>query len=62
MNNDKLAVNKRTALMMFWNAGYNTESKLLAANEKLMKLQQPSNGYFYADDVSKSIDSLKQEV
>ncbi len=55
MNNDKLAVNKRTALMMFWNAGHNTESKLKAANDKLESINQPTKGYWYAEDVSKAI-------
>lgn len=34
MNVQELAVNKRTALMMFWNAGHNTEAKLKAASDK----------------------------
>ena len=55
MNVQDLAVNKRTALMMFWNAGHNTEAKLKAASDKLESMKQPSKGYWYASDVSKAI-------
>jgi hypothetical protein len=61
MNNDKLAVNRRTALMMFWNAGISDlpetkqEKALLAANHKLDSIQQPTKGYWLAEDVSKAI-------
>lgn len=55
MNVQELAVDKRTALMMFWNAGYNTEAKLKAASDKLDSMKQPSKGYWYASDVSKAI-------
>jgi hypothetical protein len=56
---DKIAVNKRTALKMFWDAGYNTEAQLIAASERLEAMQQPTKGYWYANDVSKAIDTLK---
>lgn len=55
MNVQELAVDKRTALMMFWNAGHNTEEKLKAASDKLESMKQPSKGYWYASDVSKAI-------
>ncbi len=55
MNVQELAVDKRTALMMFWNAGHNTEAKLKAASDKLESMKQPSKGYWYASDVSKAI-------
>lgn len=55
MNVQEMAINKRTALMMFWNAGYDTEEKLLQANAKLETLIQPSNGYYYASEVSELI-------
>lgn len=55
MNVQELAVDKRTALMMFWNAGHNTEAKLKAAGDKLDSMKQPSKGYWYASDVSKAI-------
>lgn len=55
MNVQDLAVNKRTALMMFWNAGHNTEAKLKAASDKLNSMKQPIKGYWYASDVSKAI-------
>ena len=60
MNVQELAVNKRTALMMFWNAGHNTEAQLQAASERLEAMQQPTKGYWYANDVSKVIDTLKR--
>lgn len=55
MNVQEMAINKRTALMMFWNAGHNTEEKLKAASDKLDSMKQPSKGYWYASDVSKVI-------
>ena len=55
MNINEMAVNKRTALRMFWDAGYTTEAQLIAASKKLDSMQQPSQGYWYAKDVSKSI-------
>ena len=60
MNVQELAINKRTALMMFWNAGHNTEAQLIAASERLEAMQQPTKGYWYANDVSKAIDSMKR--
>lgn len=56
---DKIAVNKRTALKMFWDAGYNTELLLAYANDTLKNIPQPSSGYWYAEDVSNFIDKLK---
>lgn len=59
---NKIAVDKHTALMMFWNAGYDTEPKLLAANAKLSTLTQPTEGYYLADEVSDAIGDLNQEA
>lgn len=56
---DRIAVNKRTALLMFWNAGFNTEARLIQANEALTALAQPTAGYFYADDVAQAITNFK---
>ena len=50
--NDRLAVCHRTALKMFWDAGYTTEKKLNQANEKIKQLKPAAVGYYYADDVS----------
>jgi hypothetical protein len=55
MNVNELAVNKRTALRMFWDAGHTTEAQLIAASKKLDSMKQPSVGYWYANDVSKAI-------
>ena len=55
MNVKEMAVSKRTALMMFWNAGWNTEEKLLHADSLLRSLVQPTQGYYYASEVSKLI-------
>lgn len=68
MNTKELAVDRRTALMMFWNAGISDlpepeqEQALLDANHKLDSLNQPTKGYWYAKDVSKVLDSLKANV
>lgn len=59
MNVQEMAINKRTALMMFWNAGISTmpsqeaEIALKLASDKLESMQQPTKGYWYAADVSK---------
>lgn len=58
MKNDKLAVCKRTALKMFWDAGVQTEEGLIKANAQIMQLYQPTSGYFLAEDVSKLIDKI----
>jgi hypothetical protein len=59
VNSDRLAVNHRTALKMFWDAGYDTEQALLRANATLQTMAQPSPGYYYADAVSLKITELK---
>lgn len=61
MNVQEMAINKRTALMMFWNAGISSMSNaeaevaLKRASDKLESMQQPTAGYWYATDVSKVI-------
>ena len=55
--NDRLAVDHKTALRMFWNAGYTTEKKLKQANEKIKQLKPAADGYYYADDVSILIEN-----
>lgn len=66
MNVNEMAINKRTALMMFWNAGISNmsdaqaEKALKLASDKLDSMQQPTKGYWYAKDVSKSLDTLKR--
>ena len=54
--NDKLAVNKRLALKMFWDAGYNTEELLLKANALIESCKQVTKGYWLADNVSNLIE------
>ena len=56
MSDDKIAVNKRTALKMFWDAGYNTEGALLHADYLLSTIPQASSGYWLAEDISNLID------
>lgn len=61
MNVQEMAINKRTALMMFWNAGISdmpndqAEIALKKASDKLDSMSQPTQGYWYAKDVSKVI-------
>lgn len=61
MNVQEMAINKRTALMMFWNAGISVmpndkaEVALKRASDKLESMYQPTKGYWYASDVSKVI-------
>lgn len=58
MNVQEMAINKRTALMMFWNAGISSmpteqaEIALKRASDKIDSLYQPVVGYWYAKDVS----------
>ncbi len=66
MNVSELAIDRRTALMMFWNvfiseiSGHKLqEQALLDANHKLDSMPQPTKGYWYAKDVSKAIDNMK---
>ena len=59
MNVQEIAIDKRTALMMFWNAGHDNETSLKAASDRLESMPQPTKGYWYAKDVSKAIDSMR---
>lgn len=61
MNVNEMAIDKRTALMMFWNAGFQQELQLIKANALLESLPKPTAGYWYAKDVSKAIQSFKGE-
>lgn len=64
MNVQEMAINKRTALMMFWNAGISdmpdaqAEEALKLASDKLDSMYQPTKGYWYAKDVSKTIGRI----
>lgn len=61
MNVQEMAINKRTALLMFWNNGISSmpteqaEAALKRASHKLDSMNQPTVGYWYAADVSKAI-------
>lgn len=61
MNVQEMAINKRTALMMFWNTVISdmpndqAEVALKRASDKLDSMHQPTAGYWYAKDVSKVI-------
>jgi hypothetical protein len=57
MNNDRLAVNTRTALKMFWDAGYNTEDLLTKAATLIKTLTPATDGYYYADEVANLINN-----
>ena len=55
MNNDRLAINFRTALIMFWDAGYNTEDLITKAATLIKTLTPVSNEFYYADEVANLI-------
>ena len=61
MNVQEMAINKPTALMMFWNNGISSmptaqaEIALKKASDKLDHMRQPTAGYWYAADVSKAM-------
>lgn len=60
MNTKEMAIDKRTALMMFWNEGFDSEEKILKANDRLLSIPQPTKGYWYANDVSKAIKDMQK--
>jgi hypothetical protein len=62
MENTKLAVNKRTALKMFYDAGYDTEEALIKAHSIIEEIQQPVTGFWYADCVSDAIQHDKLDL
>ena len=53
---DKIAVNKRTALKMFWDAGFIFDSDLVRANDIIQSMKPAADGYWYADDVALAIE------
>lgn len=59
MNVKEMGISKRTALMMFWNEGFNTDELLIKANSRLESLTQPTAGYYFASEVSKLIKQMK---
>ena len=52
---DRIGVSKRMALKMFWEAGFDTDAKMMLAARALDVLKPASAGYYYADDVSRAI-------
>lgn len=53
---DKIAVNKRTALKMFWDAGFTFKSDLIRANDIIQSMKPATEGYWYADDITLAIE------
>ena len=49
---DRIAVNRRTALKMFWDAGFETESAMIRAKDLLAAMPQTVRGYWFADTVA----------
>jgi hypothetical protein len=58
---DKIAVSKHFALRMMYDNGHDTPTLLTAAHERLKSLVEPTQGYVYAEDVTKLIDLMKKE-
>lgn len=56
---DKIAVCHRTALKMFYDAGWKSMAQLKKANDLIKATKPAADGYFYADDVSKLISENK---
>lgn len=48
---DMIAVNKKVALRMFWDAGFNNEELLQIAANAIEVLDPVADGYYLADDV-----------
>lgn len=55
--NDQLAIDKRTALKMFYDAGFKFESDLIMASDLLESMRRPNKEYWLALDVIKAIES-----
>lgn len=55
--NDQLAINKRTALKMFYDAGFKFESDLINASDLLESMRRPNKDYWLAIDVIMAIES-----
>lgn len=60
--NEEIAVNLRTALKMFWDAGYDTEGMLKSANAMILAAPQVAKGYWKASDISKIISGDKKNL
>lgn len=58
---DRLAISAHAALRTLYNAGHNTEEKLIEAQKELKLISQPTTGYYYADDVQSLVDKLKDK-
>jgi hypothetical protein len=56
---DKIAINKRQALLLFYQAGFVSEKQMSEANKLLSTLKMPSSGYYYPDEVRKLIEKNK---
>jgi len=58
---DRIAVAKKVALRMFYDAGFNDpiglENALVAINE----MKAPAEGYVYADEIDAAIENCKAE-
>lgn len=58
---DRIAISFHGALRTMYNAGFDSEKLLKLAHERLMNVDQPSEGYVYPDDVDALIKRLKAE-
>lgn len=57
----RIAVSLHHALKTMWEHDFDTEAKLRRANDLLLQLPQPTEGYVYPDDVDALIKRLKAE-
>jgi len=55
----KTGISKKSALRMFYDAGFDSEANMIAANESLSALKQPTEGYYMASDVSAAVKTFK---
>lgn len=58
---DKIAITKHLALRTMWFEGFDTESLLTAAHNRLKTIVEPTPGYVYAEDVAELIETMKKE-
>jgi hypothetical protein len=54
---DKIAVDLRTALKMFYDQGFTFESDLIRANDIIVGIKPASQGYWLADDIVLAIET-----
>lgn len=59
---DRIGIAHRAALRMFYEAGFNDPIGLENALDAINAMNQPAEGYVYADEVPAAIENLMAEA